>query len=151
MRALITLAVSFVILMLVAGPSSAAEHPKKSTVMVVVSDGEFSEHPHISRDVRVPMGGRVVIKLGSNPGSTGFIWDEKPKMSETSVLKQTGHRYIAPVLPPGEPEAPGTPGNEVWEFKTLEPGKTVISMEYSRPWEDGEKRVQTFTLTVTVK
>jgi predicted secreted protein len=151
MRAIVAMAVSFVVLMLVAGPSCAAEKSKKSPVVVEVTDAEFSEQPYISREAQVPLGGKLVINLSSNPGSTGFIWDEKPRMSNPSILKQTGHRYIEPELPPGEPEAPGTPGNEVWEFKTLEPGKTVISMEYSRPWEDGEKRVQTFTLTVVVK
>jgi inhibitor of cysteine peptidase len=151
MRVVAAVVVSIVVLILVAGPGSAAEPSKRSRVMVVVTGEQFSEQPHISREVRVPLGADLVIKLSSNPGSTGFTWDEKPKMSDSSILKPTGHRYIEPKLPPGKPEAPGTPGNEVWEFKTLEPGKTVISMEYSRPWEGGEKRVHTFTLTVTVK
>lgn len=151
MRALVAVAVSAVVLMLVAGPSCAVEQSKKSRVMVVVTGEQFSEQPHISRETRVPLDATLTIKLSSNPGSTGFVWDEKPKMSDPSILKQTRHKFIEPKLPPGEPEAPGTPGNEIWEFKPLKPGKTVISMEYSRPWEDGEKRVQTFTLTVVVK
>jgi len=36
-------------------------------------------------------------------------------------------------------------------FQTLEPGSSTIYLEYSRPWEGGEKGEWTFTLDVVVK
>jgi len=45
----------------------------------------------------------------------------------------------------------GAPGKEVWTFKALKKGTTKIAMEYSQPWEGGEKGGWTFNLTVVVK
>ena len=49
------------------------------------------------------------------------------------------------------PPPPGTAGQEIWTFKALRPGTSTISMDYSRPWEGGEKGEWTFKLTVVVK
>jgi inhibitor of cysteine peptidase len=48
------------------------------------------------------------------------------------------------------PPPPGTAGQEVWTFKAFKTGKSTISIEYSRPWEGGEKAAWTFVLTVLV-
>ena len=45
----------------------------------------------------------------------------------------------------------GTSGKEVWTFKTLNAGTTEISMDYSRPWEGGEKAEWTFVAAITVE
>jgi len=66
-------------------------------------------------------------------------------------LQQTHHEYVAPVGKGGKPPAPGTAGKKEWMFKTLKKGTTIVSMEYSRPWEGGEKGEWTFNLTVVVK
>ena len=50
----------------------------------------------------------------------------------------------------GETPMVGAGGVENWTFKALAKGETTISMEYSRPWEGGEKAAQTFELTVVV-
>jgi len=59
--------------------------------------------------------------------------------------------YVSAIAEDGKSPAPGTPGKEVWTFKTLKKGTTEVSMEYSRPWEGGEKAEWTFDLVVTVK
>ena len=69
--------------------------------------------------------------------------------SDGSVLKGEGHEYVMDDA--GEPPLPGTGGTEFWTFKATALGETAISMEYSQPWEGGEKAVQTFDLTVVVK
>ncbi len=62
-------------------------------------------------------------------------------------MEQVNHEF----LPPGENGAAGASGEEAWTFKALKEGESTISMEYSRPWEGGEKREWTFILTVSVK
>ena len=62
------------------------------------------------------------------------------------IIEQTNHKYTAP-----NTDVPGAAGKEEWMFKAVEKGKTTIEMEYSRPWEGGEKGGWTFKLTVDVK
>ncbi len=45
----------------------------------------------------------------------------------------------------------GADGIEVWTFKALKIGTSDISMEYSQPWEGGEKDAYGFFLTVVVR
>ncbi|MCD6567992.1 MAG: protease inhibitor I42 family protein [Dehalococcoidia bacterium] len=54
-------------------------------------------------------------------------------------------------MAPENTDMVGAPGKEVWTFEALEKGSSTISMEYSQPWEGGEKAAQTFSLTVVVK
>jgi inhibitor of cysteine peptidase len=103
---------------------------------------------HISQQIKVPTNELLTVTLGSNP-TTGFQWLEEAQISDTTVLKQIDHEYIGPESEP--PPPPGTPGQEVWKFEALKEGTATVSLEYSRPWEGGEKAEWTYTLTVTVK
>lgn len=96
-------------------------------------------------DVDIAIEGLLTVTLESN-ATTGFQW-ELAGTTDPSVLEKLSNEYEAPeaVSPPG------TGGKEVWIFKAIKKGKSTISMEYSRPWEGGEKAAQTFTLTVVVK
>ena len=114
---------------------------------VEVSCDEFYEQNHISQEVDVAVGDSFTVTLCSNP-TTGFQW-ESAQISDQTVLQQTDHKFISP---PERPEpVEGEAGKEVWTFKALKKGTTEVSLEYSRPWEGGEKATWTFVLTVTVK
>ena len=125
--------------------SSATEQAQVS-----VDIDDFMEQKHISKEVEVAVDGSLTVTLGSNP-TTGFKWSESAEISDQTVLEQTGHEFIAPEGEGDEPSATGTSGREVWTFKALKKGTTEVSMEYSRPWEGGEKAEWTFVLTVIVK
>jgi len=115
-------------------------------VPVEVSCDDFYNQQHITRQVEVAAGDSLTVTLCSNP-TTGFQWAESATVSDQSVLQQTDHKFTAP-------EANGTvgaPEKEVWTFKALKKGTSTVSMEYSRPWEGGEKGEWTFSLTVVVK
>lgn len=112
---------------------------------IEVSIDDLTSQKNISQQVEVPVGGSLKVTLGSNQ-TTGFQWSEQAQVGDTSVVKQTKHEYVAP-----ESEAMGAPGKEVWTFTAMKKGATTISMEYSRPWEGGEKAEWTYKLTVTVK
>jgi inhibitor of cysteine peptidase len=88
------------------------------------------------------------VTLCSNP-TTGFQWPEKAQISDTTVLEQKDHKFIGPESE--APPPPGTPGQEVWTFKTLKEGSSTIFFEYSRPWEGGEKGEWILTVDVIVK
>ena len=115
---------------------------------VEVSCDDFYEQNHISRAVEVAAGDSFTVTLCSNP-TTGFIWSESAQISDQTVLQQTDHKFEAPKRT--DPPIEGAPGKEVWTFKALNKGEATVSMEYSRPWEGGEKGTWTFNLTVVVK
>jgi inhibitor of cysteine peptidase len=140
---LILIGVVAVISILLLACSPAA---KQASVEVPLDD--FTSQNHISREVTVNAGDSFTLTLGSNP-TTGFTWPDEAQIGDQTVLQQTDHKLVVPESEP--PPPPGTPGKELWTFKALKKGTTEVSMEYSRPWEGGEKGVWTFSLTVVVK
>jgi inhibitor of cysteine peptidase len=129
--------------------NKSTEAPKQ--VSVEVSYDEFqkasaSTGGSVTKTIEVPPDGILVVSLWSNK-TTGFSWSESATISDPGVLQQTNHEYVAP-------EAQGlvgAPGKEVWTFKALKVGTSQVSMEYSQPWEGGQKDAYGFSLTVTVK
>ena len=104
---------------------------KKLKGMVVAGNGE------------VEIGDKITVKLCSNP-TTGFKW--KYETIGKVVLKEEDYDFEEP-----DKDVVGADGKEVWTFEAIEKGTTEIRMEYSRPWEGGEKAEWTYTLYVTVK
>ena len=123
--------------------------PSTGSVSTEVSCDDFMDQNHVSKEVEVAAGNSFTVTLCSN-ASTGFQWTEKAQISDQAVLEQLGHETVAPGAGGDKPPAPGTAGKEVWTFKALKKGTSAISLEYSRPWEGGEKGVWTFNLTVVV-
>jgi predicted secreted protein len=126
---------------------AAPAQPAKQTWVEVYCD-EFYNNNHISKTIEVNAGDRLTVVLCSNP-TTGFQWSEEAEISDSAILKQEVHEFVGPESEP--PPPPGTPGVEAWTFQTLKKGTSTVSMEYSRPWEGGEKGEWTFTLDVVVK
>jgi len=123
--------------------------PAPKQVSVEASCDDFYERQAISKEVEVAVDGSLTVTLCSNP-STGFEW-ESARISDQTVLQQVDHKFEAPEATGDGPPPPGAPGKEVWTFQALKKGESTISMEYSRPWEGGEKAEWTFVLTVVVK
>jgi inhibitor of cysteine peptidase len=117
-----------------------------SPIAVAVSCDEFYQTPHISQEIEVGTGDIFTVTLCANP-STGFQWEEA-EVSDPAVLQQADRQYEPPG---GQNPAPGSAGQETWTFKALQPGQSTISIDYSRPWEGGEKAEWTFDLSVAVK
>jgi inhibitor of cysteine peptidase len=89
-------------------------------------------------------GGLLTVTLESNQ-TTGYSWELK-EISDPSVLQKTDSKYETPTS-----GLVGAGGKEVWTYKALKAGTTTLSMEYSQPWEGGQKGAKSFTLTVVVK
>ena len=120
--------------------------PAAKQASVEVSCDDFSQQNHITKQVEVGAGGTLTVTLCSNQ-TTGFMWSETAQISDQSVLQQTDHKFV----PPEAEGVVGAAGKEVWTFNALKKGTSTVSVEYSRPWEGGEKGEWTFNLTVTVK
>ena len=98
----------------------------------------------ISQKVEVKLPGSVILTLGSNP-TTGFQWQDQATIGDNAVLSQFSHQFVQPTG-----DAVGAPGKDVYVFKTLAKGTSTIQLQYSRPWEGGEKGEWTVELTVVV-
>jgi inhibitor of cysteine peptidase len=95
------------------------------------------------KQVELSVGQSLILTLASN-ATTGYRWTVV-KNSDEGVLHESGHEYIAP-----KTNLVGAGGKEAWTFKAMKKGTSTISMEYSRPWEEGTPPVETFVLTVVV-
>jgi len=111
--------------------------PAAQTPSVEVSCDDFAADNHISRQVTVAEGDSFTVSLCSNP-TTGFTWTEAAQISAPSVLEQVSYQYIPP-SDDGE-----------WTFRALSKGTSQVFLDYSRPWDGGEKRVWTLDLAVVV-
>ena len=89
-------------------------------------------------------GGILTVTLESNQ-TTGYSWELR-EISDPGVLQKTDNEYETPTS-----GLVGAGSKEVWTFKALNAGTTTLSMEYSQPWEGGQKGAKSFTLTVVVK
>ncbi|MFC2012963.1 protease inhibitor I42 family protein [Chloroflexota bacterium] len=125
-----------------------ATDDQTSKAWVEITCDEFSTNHHFNQALEVRAGEIFEVKLCSNP-STGFQWSEGSQISDTIVLKQEKHEFVG--LESEPPPPPGTPGQEIWTFKALKQGSSTIYLEYSRPWEGGEKGEWTLTVDVIVK
>jgi len=103
------------------------------------------------KEVKMAPGDSLQVALQSNI-TTGFKW-ELTQDSDTMVLEKVSNTYETTQVERKEGERPlvGVGGKEFWNFKALKKGNSLLSMEYSRPWEGGEKGVNKFSLTVIVE
>ena len=116
---------------------------------ISVSCDEFSANHNISREVQLTAGSSVTIVLCSNP-TTGFQWGQV-QVEDPDVVAETDHEFVEPGNAENGESLMGAAGQDVWTFKALKKGSTNISIDYSRPWEGGEKAEWTFNLTINVK
>lgn len=140
-RVTIFVAASILVILLLACAPAAKPGPA-----VTVTCEQFSKQSHIVQDVTATVGSTITVTLCSNP-TTGFQWGEQAEISNAQVLKQTSQKMVGP----SNTGMAGAPGNQVWTFEALQAGTSTASFSYSRPWEGGEKGVETFKLNVTVQ
>jgi inhibitor of cysteine peptidase len=129
----------------VAGCSDKQGPQPSPTNSMEVTIDELTNQKFVTRDVTLAVGDTLELTLGSN-GSTGYLWSSDAQIADPAVIRQTSHGIV-----PSTSELPGAPGTEIWTFKALKSGATTIAMDYSRPWEGGEKGTWTFKANVTVK
>lgn len=125
--------------------SCGGSGPGGASVDVQCTD--FMENGDLSDQVELAVGDTLTLSLCSN-ATTGFQWGPAA-IADESVLQGINHRFQAPEEIGTEPLV-GTSGEEIWTFEALKGGQTTVDLEYSQPWEGGEKDAWTFVLTVMV-
>ena len=116
----------------------------ESQFSLEITCDQFLAEKHITQNVRMQSGDSLGVSLCSN-GTTGFQWEQPAYISNESILKQTLHKFVPP-----EDNNMGSAGKEEWEFNTLKNGTSNIKLQYSRPWEGGEKGEWSLNITVVV-
>ncbi|MCX6011910.1 MAG: protease inhibitor I42 family protein [Chloroflexi bacterium] len=134
MRSLVVCLISLLLINLVACSPAAS----KEVSVDITSSG---------KEVTLTVGDTLTVTLDSNK-TTGYSWNENATISDSTVIQQEDHKYNVP-----ETSAPvvGAGGKEVWTFKSLKAGKSIISMEYRQPWMTNSAPAKTFSLTVNIK
>ena len=127
-------------------PACAAQG---SNANIEIQCDDFYQNPHQTGSLEVGLGEEFTVNLCSN-ASTGFQWIDVVEISASDIVEQVSHEYVG-LTEEGGPPPPGTPGSQLWKFKGLTVGTSILSFEYSREWEGGEKGEWTLDLTVTVK
>lgn len=151
MKVKILVAISLTLALIFAAACTAAhagiegENDQGVKEIAITTSDEFDQNQYIQKEVEIAKGDTLVVTLFSN-GTTGFNWDENARIADAEIIQQLKHEYISP-----ETNIPGAPGVEQWTFEAVNIGMTTVHLEYSRPWEGGEKGVWTFDLNVTVK
>ena len=116
----------------------------ESQFSLEITCDQFLAEKHITQNLRMQSGDSLGVSLCSN-GTTGFQWEQPAYISNESILKQTLHKFVPP-----EDNNMGSAGKEEWEFNTLKNGTSNIKLQYSRPWEGGEKGEWSLNITVVV-
>jgi predicted secreted protein len=114
----------------------------KTTIDLTLDD--FNTQNNIVKDITVSPHGIITLNLGSN-GSTGYQWGDAV-IDNAAQLEQTSHKNIEP-----QTDKVGAAGKETFTFMAKVAGSATIKLNYSRPWEGGEKNTYTLTINVTIK
>jgi inhibitor of cysteine peptidase len=130
--------------LLLAGCAFGSRNPPSSQTLQVPMDDVLKQST-ITQNVTLGVGNTLTVKLGSNY-STPYRWKIDTKIGDSTILKQTDHRFVRPTS-----DALGAPGTEVWTFETLKPGSTTITTSYTSFVGKNAKPVCTYTANVTVQ
>lgn len=102
---------------------------------------EYS-NPQIPIMVRIDQ--QFIISLESN-ATTGYKW-QMTTPAYTGILRLVNSRFAPP-----DTNLAGAPGRQKWLFQATGPGRTVIRLEYVRPWEKNTAPAKKAVFNVTVR
>jgi inhibitor of cysteine peptidase len=108
-----------------------------------MTDETHSEKENLQGQIEVTVSRDFSITLASNP-TTGYQWELADPLDE-AVVKLVSREYKGP-----ETKLIGAGGQEIWTFRAVSRGQTLISLKYVRPWEKGVAPDKTASYTVIV-
>jgi predicted secreted protein len=107
--------------------------------------GEVKTYQDSGQEINIDVGQEFVIALGSNPGSTGYSWQES---YEETMLELVGGESTFEAEETEEGLV-GAGGIEYFRFKALKAGETQITLVYEQPWEGGGiDQTKVFTVVI---
>jgi len=119
------------------GQSLSFEMPTDQKLITV---SEKDNKPEIS----LPKGGILVVRLDVSPG-TGFGWHITH--CDRDRLQPLG----APPFEASEEAKPGSGEQQVFRFKALTAGPSVLELAYRRVWEKDASSARTFKIKVKIQ
>lgn len=105
---------------------------------------EASSKKNITEKVEVAIGREFSVTLASN-ATTGYHWELAAALDE-AIVKLVSSTYQAP-----KTGLIGAGGQEIWTFRAIARGQTVIKLKYVRPWEKDVAPAETASYTVVVR
>ena len=103
------------------------------------------------RSLDIRQGSEIELTLREN-ASTGFRWSLAPldpalvELVSEQSLPNPGGGASSPGLPPPV----GSPGQVVYRFKALSPGRTQIKLNHLRSWEGDPSTIDRFRLSLRI-
>ena len=79
----------------------------------------------------------IILEQEGKLVNHGVPMDGIGQINNEASIKQADHQIIAFE----SNDLVGSAGKEVWKLNALKNGTTALVLEYSRPWEGGEKAV----------
>jgi inhibitor of cysteine peptidase len=110
----------------------------------LVSYQQNPDEENLNDRLEVTVGQEFNITLASN-ATTGYRW-ELTALPDEAVVKLVTNAYKSP-----ETRALGAGGQEIWTFRAVGLGRTVINLKYVRPWEKNVAPVKTASFAVDVR
>jgi len=113
-----------------------------SLVTGCTAGGEIKAYTDSGRELSVKANQEFMIALGANP-TTGYDWEAS---YDESLLRLVRKQYE-----PGKEAKEGLVGAggvDYFRFKALKTGKTQITMDYKRSWEEQSIEQKVFTVNI---
>ena len=110
----------------------------------LIAENEVPVYTDSSNQILVKLGEEFYISLDSNR-TAGYEWQFSKPINNT-VLEFRGSEYIT-----SDPDLVGAGGKELWNFKSLEVGMTIVALKYVRPFERDMYPIDNKTFIVKVE
>ena len=127
--------------------SGDSKYAQERVLEVISCPESFQEKQTILKKAHLTSGGRMTLKVGSNP-SMPCGW-EAPDIGDPEVITQVDHDTKWPAE--GVTPKPGAPGTEVWVFEARGEGQSVISLSCHCLDDQGEEEQLQGTLEIQIK
>ncbi len=96
-----------------------------------------------AKSIEIMIGQEFAIELDAN-ATTGYQWQLAEPLNNR-IIELLSTEYRVP-----ETGHLGAGGKEIWKFRAVDHGKTIISMKYIRPWEKDIPPVKNIQFRVVV-
>ena len=128
----------FSLMLLAQPPQARSTQPKSASPVLVITDQDNG------KDVDLPAGDTLVIRLKSNP-STGYVWAIKGDPSPLRLVKSSAQKT-------GQTSrAVGAPATQEFRLTAASAGMASLTLEYRRPWEYTAGPAKTFKVKVNAR
>ncbi|MBI5882871.1 MAG: protease inhibitor I42 family protein [Elusimicrobia bacterium] len=118
--------------------AQAQGKPGSAAAGLIVGEKALATQAHL------PVGRTLIVRLPGNP-TTGFGWEVAGGTGTVAVLEGSVSYESAP----HRSGIVGSGGTFTSVFKAAAAGRTVLRLEYRRPWEKGVAPAKTFSVEMT--